>query len=111
MAQKTKITIASAAVIGILIVIVVLIAGGNSLTAKFYEASTGNSESDYPSCGDGADNDFDGLFDCNDPDCAGQICSYSPCPQGSEGAGIIGNCPQSIQGTGIQCGAAVTNCA
>ena len=36
----------------------------------------GTSESSYGigACGDGTDNDHDGLTDCLDPDCASQLC-------------------------------------
>jgi hypothetical protein len=49
------------------------------------------------SCGDGADNDCDGLADCKDPDCAAQSCGGpgATCASGSCSCSGNGGTPQS----------------
>ncbi len=61
------------------------------------------------SCGDGFDNDCDGLVDCADPDCAGDICNSAPSTGGGLTTGVCGattklcTCTATPE-TGAKCG-------
>jgi hypothetical protein len=42
------------------------------------------------SCGDGFDNDCDGLIDCDDPDCSGKVCNSATSTAGGLTTGVCG---------------------
>jgi cysteine-rich repeat protein len=62
----------------------VLFYGGNDGVAAFDDTWIFNISSDWPDeiCTSGADVDLDGLTDCADPDCDGQLCNGGTCAAG-----------------------------